>query len=324
LKGRAPMRFCLMIEGQEGVTWDQWLSLALACEEHGFEALFRSDHYYSVMGARDRGSSDAWTVLAALAARTERVRLGTLVSPVTFRHPTVLAKAATTVDEISGGRVELGLGAGWWTEEHQTHGFPFPPVPERMQMLAEQLEIVHGLFKEPVFTFEGRHYTLRDCPFTPKPVQQPHLPVIVGGRGGAGIARLAARWADEYNTFFVPPDEARARYARVRDAVDAEGRDQDTFTTSLMTGVVVGADRGELIHRVERLMEIDPEDASSADDFLSGLEARGVVVGTPDQALELLAAFDEAGVQRIMLQDLLVDDIEMLALLGSEILPRMG
>lgn len=318
------MLFCLMIEGQEGVTWEQWLSLALACEEHGFEALFRSDHYYSVVDAPDRGSTDAWTVLAALAARTERVRLGTLVSPVTFRHPTVLAKAAATVDEISGGRAELGLGAGWWTEEHQTHGFPFPPVPERMEMLAEQLEIVHGLFKEARFTFEGRHYVLRDCPFTPKPVQQPHLPVIVGGKGGAGIARLAARWADEYNTFFVKPEEARARFGRVRDAVDAEGRDQDSFVTSLMAQVVVGADQEDLIRRVERLMEFDPDAGSSPDEYLEEMRDQGAVVGTPDEAVERLAAFEDVGVQRIMLQDLLVDDLEMLALLGSEVFPRLG
>jgi F420-dependent oxidoreductase-like protein len=313
-----------MIEGQEGVTWEQWLSLALACEEHGFEALFRSDHYYSVVGAPDRGSTDAWTLLAALAGRTERVRLGTLVSPVTFRHPTVLAKAAATVDEISGGRAELGLGAGWWTEEHETHGFPFPPVAERMQMLAEQLEIVHGLFKEPVFTFEGRHYTLRGCPFIPKPVQQPHLPVIVGGKGGAGIARLAARWADEYNTFFVGPDEARTRFTRVRDAVDAEGRDQETFTTSLMTQVAVGADRAELIRRIERLMDLDPDASGSPDDYLEEMASHGAVVGTPEQAVERLEAFEEAGVQRVMLQDLLVEDLEMLALLGAEVFPQLG
>jgi F420-dependent oxidoreductase-like protein len=313
-----------MIEGQEGVTWEQWLSLALACEEHGFEALFTADHYYSVMGAPDRGSSDAWTVLAALAARTERVRLGTLVSPVTFRHPTVLAKAATTVDRISGGRAEVGLGAGWWTEEHQTHGFPFPPVGERMDMLEEQLQIVHGLFKEPVFSFQGRHYTLRDCPFAPKPVQQPHMPVIVGGKGGRRIGRLAARWADEYNTFFVGPDEARERFARVREAVDAEGRDQSTFTTSLMTGVAVGADREEIMRRVERLMRFDPDAGGSPQGYLDDLDSQGAVVGTPDEALERLAAFEEAGVQRIMLQDLLVDDLEMLALLGSEVFPRMG
>jgi F420-dependent oxidoreductase-like protein len=318
------VRFCLMIEGQEGVTWEQWLSLALACEEHGFEALFTSDHYYSVMGAPDRGSSDAWTMLAALAARTGRIRLGTLVSPVTFRHPTVLAKAATTVDRISGGRAEVGLGAGWWKEEHHTHGFPFPPVGERMDMLEEQLQIVHGLFKEPVFSFEGQHYTLRDCPFAPKPVQRPHMPVIVGGKGGRRIARLAARWADEYNTFFVEPDEARERFARVREAVDAEGRDQSTFTTSLMTGVAVGAGREELLHRVERLMRFDPDAVGPPQDYLDDLDSQGAVVGTPDKVLERLAAFEEAGVQRIMLQDLLVDDLDMLALLGSEVFPRMG
>jgi F420-dependent oxidoreductase-like protein len=317
------VRFCLMIEGQEGVTWEQWLSLALACEEHGFEALFRSDHYYSVMGAPERGSTDGWTLLAALAARTERIRLGTLVSPVTFRHPTVLAKAATTVDEISGGRAELGLGAGWWTEEHETHGFPFPPVPERMEMLAEQLEIVHGLYQEALFTFEGRHYTLRDCLFLPKPVQQPHLPVIVGGKGGASIARLAARWADEYNTFFVKPDEARARFGRVRDAVEAEGRDQDSFVTSLMAQVAVGADHEDLIRRVERLMQLDPDARGSPDEYLEEMRGQGAVVGTPDQAVERLAAFEAAGVQRIMLQDLLVEDLEMLALLGSEVFRQL-
>jgi F420-dependent oxidoreductase-like protein len=318
------VRFCLMIEGQEGVTWEEWLSLALACEEHGFEALFRSDHYYSVVGAPDPGSTDAWTLLAALAARTEHVRLGTLVSPVTFRHPTVLAKAATTVDEISRGRVELGLGAGWWTQEHETHGFPFPPVPERMQMLAEQLEIVHGLFKEPVFTFEGRHYTLRDCPFIPKPVQQPHLPIIVGGKGGAGIAGLAARWADEYNTYFVGPEEVRTRFTRVRDAVDAQDRDQDTFTTSLMTQVAVGSSRAELIPRIDRLMEFEPDAAGSPDEYLKEMATQGAIVGTPEQAVERLAAFEEAGVQRIMLQDLMVDDLDMLALLGSEVFPKVG
>ena len=313
-----------MIEGQEGVAWDQWVDIAHVCEARGFHGLFRSDHYLSFDRPGERGTLDAWATLAGLAAVTDRIRLGTMVSPVTFRHPTVLAKAATTVDEISGGRAELGLGAGWWTEEHETHGFPFPPVAERMQMLAEQLEIVHGLFKEPVFTFEGRHYTLRDCPFIPKPVQQPHLPVIVGGKGGAGIARLAARWADEYNTFFVGPDEARTRFTRVRDAVDAEGRDQETFTTSLMTQVAVGADRAELIRRIERLMDLDPDASGSPDDYLEEMASHGAVVGTPEQAVERLEAFEEAGVQRVMLQDLLVEDLEMLALLGAEVLPQLG
>ena len=145
------MRYCLMLEGQEGVTWARWLEVARAAERLGFEALFTSDHYLSVMGAEGRGSNDAWAIIAALAARTERIRLGTMVSPVTFRHPAVLAKTATTVDHISGGRVEIGLGAGWWQDEHRMNGFGFPPAPVRLEMLEEQLEIVHGLLTQERF-----------------------------------------------------------------------------------------------------------------------------------------------------------------------------
>src|SRR5919106_4186917 len=163
------MRVCLMIEGQEDVTWDQWLALAAAWEEHGLEGLFRSDHYESVMGMRERGSLDAWTTLAALAARTSRIRLGTLVSPVTFRHPSVLAKSVVTVDHVSGGRVELGMGAGWMEKEHSGYGFPFPDTPTRMEMLAEQAEIVVRQWTEDEFSFEGRHYRLEGCTAEPKP-----------------------------------------------------------------------------------------------------------------------------------------------------------
>jgi alkanesulfonate monooxygenase SsuD/methylene tetrahydromethanopterin reductase-like flavin-dependent oxidoreductase (luciferase family) len=151
------MRFCLMLEGQEGVTWEQWVTAAGAAERLGFEAIFTSDHYLSVQGTPDSGSSDAWTMLAALAARTSTIRLGTLVSPVTFREPAVLAKSATTVDRISGGRVELGMGAGWWEEEHTTHGFAFPPVPERFERLEEQLAVVHGLLTRESFSLPGKH-----------------------------------------------------------------------------------------------------------------------------------------------------------------------
>src|SRR3954452_21934924 len=159
------MRLCLMIGGQEDVSWPQWVALAETCERAGLEGLFRSDHYVSMDEGSTRGSLDAWTTLAGLAARTERIRLGTMVSPATFRHPSVLGRAATTVDHISGGRAELGLGAGWYEAEHRTHGFPFPPTAERFERLAEQLEIVHGLFSEEALTFEGAFYALEDCRF---------------------------------------------------------------------------------------------------------------------------------------------------------------
>ena len=201
------MRVCLMIEGQEDVTWDQWLALAGACEEHGLEGLFRSDHYESVMGMRERGSLDAWATLAALAARTSRIRLGTLVSPATFRHPSVLAKNVATVDHVSGGRVELGLGAGWHEGEHRAYGFEFPPTPTRMERLAEQLEIVTRSWTEDAFSFQGRHYQVQDLRALPKPVQRPRPTLLVGGGAGPKSLGLAARWADEYNTTGVPLEE---------------------------------------------------------------------------------------------------------------------
>lgn len=187
-----------MVEGQEDVTWEDWRALAGACEEHGIEALFRSDHYLSVEGRQGRGSLDAWATIAALAAVTDTVRFGTLVSPATFRHPSELAKVVATADHVSGGRVELGLGTGWLEAEHEAYGFPFPPLGRRMEMLEEQLQIVSGEWAGGLFSFEGRHYRIRDLDALPKPIRRPTL--IVGGRGGPRSIALAARFADEYNT----------------------------------------------------------------------------------------------------------------------------
>jgi F420-dependent oxidoreductase-like protein len=219
------MRLCVMVEGQEGVTWDDWIALARACEEFGYEALFRSDHYGSVLGGHDGGSLDAWATLAGLAAVTTTVRLGTLVSPTTFRHPSVLAKSAISVDHISGGRVEVGMGAGWNEAEHRRYGFPFPSLRERMDIFAEQLEIVHRQWRSESFTFEGEHYRLVDSDPRPKPVQSPHPPLIVGGSGGPRSVALAARWADEYNTVSPTADECRALRERIAEACEREGRE---------------------------------------------------------------------------------------------------
>src|SRR4051794_3147880 len=205
-----------MIEGQEGVEWADWVALASSCERLGFDALFRSDHYLSVGGRAERGSLDAWGTVSALAAITTKLRLGTLVSPATFRHPSVLAKAAVTADHISSGRVELGVGTGWLEEEHTAYGFPFPPMDERMARLAEQLEVITRAWSDGPQSFEGEHYTIRDLDARPKPVQQPRLPLIVGGAAGPRSAALAARYADEYNTVFVTPEQARER----RQALD--------------------------------------------------------------------------------------------------------
>lgn len=317
------MRFCLMLEGQEGVTWEQWLAAAGAAERLGFEALFTSDHYLSVQGAPDRGSSDAWTLLGALAARTSTLRLGTLVSPVTFREPAVLAKAATTVDRISGGRVELGMGAGWWEEEHITHGFAFPPVAERFERLEEQLAIVHGLLTEELFSFPGTHYRLRDATFWPKPVQRPRMPILLGGTTvGPWMQRLIATHADEFNTAGGTPEQVRGRLQRARDAVDRAGRGQQTLSTSFMTWCYVGRTEDEWRERVERARRRDPK-AGPFDAYLAELQT-DCILGTPDAASARLREYAEAGVQRVMLNHELFDDLDMLEVIAAEIIPRVG
>jgi F420-dependent oxidoreductase-like protein len=309
-----------MIEGQEGVTWEAWKALAAACEEHGYEGLFRSDHYLSVMGRGDRGSLDAWATLAALAAVTTRLRLGTLVSPATFRHPSVLAKSAATVDHVSGGRAELGIGAGWLEAEHRAYGFPFVPMRTRMDVMAEQLEIVVRSFDDDPFSFNGEHYEIENLDARPKPLQPPRPPIVVGGRGGRRSLALAARWADEYNTFSASVDEIRQRREAFAEAWAAAGRDHDALRFSAMVTVVVGADQAELRDRIGSLA--DWQGRGSAE-VLDGLRATGVV-GTVDEAAERLRELEAAGAQRVMLQHLVHEDIEAVELIGRELIPQVA
>jgi F420-dependent oxidoreductase-like protein len=314
--------YSLMLEGQEGVTWPQWLAIARTCERLGFEALLTSDHYLSVVTTEEPGSNDAWTLLGGLAASTERLRLGTMVSPVTFRLPAVLAKAATTVDRISGGRVELGMGAGWWDREHRTHGIPFPATPERFEMLEEQLEIVHGLWSEDVFSFEGRYYALEECRFLPKPVQRPHPPIVLGGKGGPRLAYLVARWADGFNRVGGTPDELRASIERVSDAVDGADRDVASVTMSFMTWVFVGRTDAEWRDRADRARRMDPT-AGSLEEYLDDI-SRDCIVGTVDRAIEQMNEYAAAGVQRFVLNHELFDDLDQIELLAEEIIPNVG
>ncbi|HKE80649.1 MAG TPA: TIGR03560 family F420-dependent LLM class oxidoreductase [Solirubrobacteraceae bacterium] len=311
------MDLCLMIEGQQGVTWPQWVALAQACEQHGVPALFRSDHYLELSGQHpEQGSLDAWNTIAALASVTTTLQLGTLVSPTTFRHPSVLAKAVVTADHVSGGRVTLGIGAGWNEREHEAYGFDFPPVRERMDGLEEQLEVILGSWAEGPFTFEGRHYTLRDLDAQPKPVQRPRPPIIVGGAAGPRSAALAARYADEYNTAFATADQVRERRAAVERACEAAGREPLPF--SLMTGVLVGSDEAELRGRAERLAALIGQDAAA---FLAQPPPEWIV-GTVEQVAEQMAALRDAGLDRLMCQHLLHDDVEAIALIGRD-LPAM-
>jgi alkanesulfonate monooxygenase SsuD/methylene tetrahydromethanopterin reductase-like flavin-dependent oxidoreductase (luciferase family) len=240
---------------------------------------------------------------------------------VTFRLPAVLAKAAVTVDRVSDGRVEIGMGAGWWEEEHRTHGFPFPDAPTRFEMLTEQLEIVHGLLTEPRFSFQGKHHRIDDVPFAPKGVQTPHPPIVVGGNGGPRIAELVSRWADEFNTVGPSPEQARERIGRVRDRLDADGRAQDTLTTSVMTWCYVGETERDALRVIERARSRAMR-AARFEDELEELRAH-CVVGSVDQAVERLNEYGAAGVERIMLNHELFDDLEMLEVLAERVFPQV-
>ena len=307
------MRVNLMIEGQESVTWGQWVALARAVEGAGLEGLFRSDHYQSVAAHTERSSLDAWVTLGALGAVTERIRLGTMVSPTSFRHPSILAKNAVTADHVSGGRIELGMGAGWHELEHRTYGFDFHDLDTRYEVFEEQVEIVTRQFREERFDHDGTHYRLEACEANPKPVQSPSLPLILGGVAGPRSARLAARFADEYNTVFPSLDAVRERKANLDRACDDAGR--DPLPLSIMTGCLLGRDEAEVRDRAARLHALSGQDGD-LDAWLEGLEGEWII-GTPERATERLAAYAEAGVSRCMLQHQLHDDLDMVALMGQ-------
>jgi len=298
------MRVCLMIEGQESVTWEQWKALAKACEESPIDALFRSDHYGSVMGRTDRSSLDAWATIAGLAAITTDLRLGTLVSPATFRHPSVLAKNVVTADHISGGgRIELGMGTGWLEAEHDAYGFPFPPMGERFELLEEQIEIVRRQWEDEL-QFQGEHYQLGGNAL-PKPLAP--LNLIVGGRAKPRSLRLAARWADEYNLVMMTVADCAEAIPRIRQAwAEAE---RPAPVISLMTSCIIGSDEVDLLERAHATAEVRGDDASDPETYLEAERANSLV-GTVAQLREELAQLEEIGVERVMLQYLTHADLD--------------
>jgi F420-dependent oxidoreductase-like protein len=316
------MEVCLMIEGQEDVTWADWKAIAAACEENGVGTLFRSDHYLSVDDRRERGSLDAWTTIAALAAITERLRLGTLVSPATFRNPAVLAKAVVTADHVSAGRVELGIGAGWWEREHEAFGIDLPAVGPRLEALEEQMELIRRYWEEGSFNYEGRHYRALNLDPLPKPVRQPRLPLILGGKGGPRSLRLAATLADEDNTTMSTPEEIAAVRKRLDQACEAADRDPASLPLSMMTGWLVGSDREDLRDRAARLARWKGRD-EDGDAFLAQIR-KATIVGTVPEAIEQLQALEQAGLTRIMGQHLLHRDLDAIALMGRELVPALA
>ena len=316
------MRFALMIEPQQGLSYAEQLEIARLAERLGFEAFFRSDHYRSFPGPDDSPTTDAWTVLAGIARETTRIRLGTLVSPVTFRHPGSFAKVVTTADEMSGGRIEVGVGAGWNGPEHTRLGLPFPEIVERADLMEDELAILHGLWEEPDgWSFQGKKLRIESASFAPKPVQRPHPPVIVGGEGSPRSLRLAARYADEYNMSSSDPDRCAEAFARLDDECRKIGRDPAAMAHSVMAGLLIGRDAAELAGRVQAQLAMVGEAGTNAAAWLEARRERWIA-GTPTEARAMVARFEAAGAQRIMLQDMLPRDYGMIELAAHELIGR--
>ncbi|HEX2221271.1 MAG TPA: TIGR03560 family F420-dependent LLM class oxidoreductase [Candidatus Limnocylindria bacterium] len=309
-----------MTEPQQGLAYEEILGLARTAEEAGLEAFFRSDHYASFPGDAGLPTTDAWATLAGLARETSTIALGVLVSPVTFRIPGSFAKVIQTVDEMSGGRIEVGVGAGWNDDEHAQLGIPFPPLAERYAMLEEQLALLHGLWTEDDgWTFEGRHWQVRGSRRHGRVRSGPngerrHPHLLLGGEGRERMARLVAEYADEINVVSATPEKVSAAYARVREACRQIGRDPDEIVYSAMTGVLVAETQGELHERVADVMRAVAAGGDS-DAWLGARRGRWIM-GVGDEAWERVRALERAGVQRIMLQDFIPRDLEHVRVMG--------
>lgn len=307
-----------MVEGQEGVTWRELLALAGLAERHGFEGLFRSDHYMSELPGSARPALDAWGTICALGGTTSRIRLGTAVSPASFRHPSVLAKLVATADHISGGRVELGIGAGWYEAEHRAYGFPFLSPRERMDVLSEQLELIAGTWAEGRLDHKGKHYAVEGLDAQPRPLQRPGPPIVLGGGGGPRSVALAAKWADEYNTPSPTNEEIGERVAAVRAACEAEGREPIRF--SVLAQALVAEDDIQLQRRARAAAAVAGEPGLDPGDLIERLRPTGVV-GTPERAAERLSELATLGVDRVLLECADHRDLGMIELIGERVLP---
>ncbi|MGB0099520.1 MAG: LLM class F420-dependent oxidoreductase [Nocardioides sp.] len=307
------MELRVFTEPQQGATYDDLVTVAREAESLGFGAFFRSDHYLGMGTEGLPGPSDAWVTLAGLARDTSSIRLGTMMTSATFRHPGPLAISVANVDQMSGGRVELGIGAGWFTQEHSAYGIPFPDTRERFDVLEEQLAIITGLWATPTgerFDHDGTHYQVVDSPALPKPTQ-PKPPVLIGGLGKRRTPELAARYADEFNLPFVDEETTRVQFARVRAACEAQERDPATMTWSNALVVCVGTDETELERRAAAIGRDKDE-----------LRENGLA-GTPDEVVDKIGRYAALGAQRVYLQFLDLSDLDHLRLVARDVMPHV-
>jgi F420-dependent oxidoreductase-like protein len=312
------MKIGVMIEGQEGLTWERWFGIAERVESLGLDSLWRSDHFVSLAGDPQRPALECWASLTVLAQRSRRIEFGPLVSPMTFRHPALLARMAAAVDGLADGRLVLGLGAGWNEPEHHMFGIPMPPVRERMDRLEEGIAVIKALWTGGPVDLDGRYYHLRRAVALPRPVRQPAPPLLVGGDGEIRLLRIVARHADEWNSHAPGPDAYRVKLARLEEHCRAVGRDPGQIRRSWMGGVLIGKDPRDVLDRggwlqsfLPALSEVAPADAAEA------LKRRSWLVGTPDQVASQLEAWGSTGVERVMLQWFNLDDLDGLALLAE-------
>ena len=327
------MRFALMIEAQMGLSYEDQLAIVRRAESAGFEAFFRSDHYASFPGSAEQATTDAWAVLAGLARETSTIHLGALVSPVTFRHPGNFAKLVTTVDQMSGGRIEVGVGAGWNDDDHSHLGLDFPDITQRADLLEDQLALLHGLWEEDAgWDYDGNVIKVRSGALRPGPVQADGRPrgkngrsrprIITGSEGSPRGFRLAAKYSDEFNLSSSSPEVAREKQAQLDAACRAIGRDPKSLTRSTMAGALLGRDDAEVARRADELLASVGQEATSGIEWLNARRNRWIL-GTPDEARAMVQRFAEGGIERIMLQDFLPRDLEHIDLLARELIGKV-
>jgi F420-dependent oxidoreductase-like protein len=318
------MKLGIMIEGQENLTLETWTRIGTVVEDLGFESLWRSDHFLSLM-AEGRDAPETWMTLAQLALETKRIRIGPLVCPMTFRHPSLLTRMAVVVDQLSNGRLVLGVGAGWNEREHRVYGLPFPPVRQRMEMLEEGIEVILRLQTDAPASFSGRHYQLDGADLRPKPVQRPRIPLLIGGSGEKRTLRLVARYADEWNMTGATPERFSAKSAVLDEHCRAVGRDPDEIRRSTMTGFLIWSSDAELQRRCEAMQRLLPALAQvSTSEVPEAVLRFGWITGTPDEVVGKLRALADAGCGGVMLQHHEQDNDSVLELIAREVLPVVG
>lgn len=318
------MKLGVMIEGQEDLTWERWRAVARRTEELGFNSLWRSDHFFSLMGHPERQALETFTSLTITAAETSRIRFGPLVASMTFRHPALLARMAAAIDQLSGGRFVLGVGAGWNVPEHEAFGISFPPLRQRMDMLEEGIKVIRALTSGDRVTVSGTHFHLRNAEMHPTPLQKP-LPLLIGGSGERRTLQMVARYADEWNFPGATPERMREKRAVLERHCEREGRDPEMITRSVMSGFVIGENDAAVARRLSAIRGILTSLPAVADgDLMEALTGRGWLIGTPGAVVEQIRALGEAGAQRVMLQHHNHGDFEVLDLIAREIEPALA